>query len=161
LFRIVSSHKHSEHWLLPICNCISNHGIPLERAGISEGLGKDNKMYFRASRRWLSLSTIGLSRVLAHRLRSGELLAPGAHQLPQQVRTSVVDQTEALSRVAVRTNNLQCWFAVVLGDGQLTRETKLDGRSILAAQELLADEGKIKIEGTPKDEFAVSPQGTQ
>lgn len=50
---------------------------------------------------------------------------------------------------------------VVLGDGRLTKETHQDGRSILAALELLAEEGKIRIEGTPKEEFSVTLQETQ
>ena len=45
---------------------------------------------------------------------------------------------------------------VVLGDGRLTKETKQDARSILAAIELLAEEEKIRIETRPKNEFVVT-----
>jgi hypothetical protein len=39
---------------------------------------------------------------------------------------------------------------LVLGKGLLTKETKQDARSILAALELLAEEGKIKLEPVAK-----------
>jgi hypothetical protein len=45
---------------------------------------------------------------------------------------------------------------VVLGDGRLTKETKQDARSILAAIELLVEEEKIRIESSPKKEFMVA-----
>jgi putative IMPACT (imprinted ancient) family translation regulator len=45
---------------------------------------------------------------------------------------------------------------VVLGDGRLTKETKQEARSILAAIELLAEEKKIRIETSPKEEFGVA-----
>lgn len=50
---------------------------------------------------------------------------------------------------------------VVLGDGQLTKETKQDARSILAAIVLRADEKKIRIETSPKNEFVVARPDSQ
>jgi hypothetical protein len=39
---------------------------------------------------------------------------------------------------------------LTLGDGTLTRETKQDCRSVLAALELLSEEGKVTVTMTPK-----------
>jgi hypothetical protein len=39
---------------------------------------------------------------------------------------------------------------LTLGDGTLTKETGLDCRSILAAIELLSEEGKLVVTMTPK-----------
>jgi hypothetical protein len=52
--------------------------------------------------------------------------------------------TDEIYEVIKRHNGM------VLGNGLLTKETKQDARSILAALELLAEEGKIRIETTPK-----------
>jgi hypothetical protein len=47
---------------------------------------------------------------------------------------------------------IQRYDGLVLGDGRRTTETNQDARSILAALDLLAEEGKIRIETTPKSE---------
>jgi hypothetical protein len=45
---------------------------------------------------------------------------------------------------------------VTLGDGKLTAETRLDGRSILASVVLLEQERKILVTAVPKSEFLIT-----
>ena len=84
--------------------------------------------------------------------------------MPGQAIISADNSVAFFSRVNERQSQLtdelfaviEHHGSVVLGDGRLTKETSLDARSILAAVELLAEEGKIIIETRPNEEFTVA-----
>lgn len=65
------------------------------------------------------------------------------------------EQSEQTDRVYVVISKIR---SVTLGDGTLTRETQSDARSILAAIELLLEEGKIRITADPPREFVLLPK---
>lgn len=80
----------------------------------------------------------------ADQISLSQRMEAGRKRVEEHGRSEGVKQADKIYDVIQRHGG------TVLGDGLLTKETNLDARTILAALDVLAEQGRIRITMTPK-----------